>query len=434
MVNIKVIHKKAVRRFTLPTKASWIELEAKLRTLFNIPSLSPFTLSYTDEDNDVITLSTDIELQEIFSSAPTVKFNLKFSTSDDSSDTEDSGNEVWVLEGRNILPSKEAAPATVDISGLQENVSQKNIVSSTNQEPQEPQFVTIDSRDLTETETSNKKNQVDEQLEKDDEKTHRVNLLDDDFFESLKSLKFTKPVNEIEAIETIETTESTHSEQDQQDQQDQQDPVVDLQQFQMMIEQNQDVIKENSQLVASIKDIMDQIRQLDSYREPIMRSRKRNNNFFNRPITPPIPGCTRHTRNVPEFHRSLTPPPIPGAFPKQQSAKVVPWAGQPKNQKNRGRGRGHGHGHGHGRRFHGRHHHHHHHHHNDDREQKEKTLYEGETQETEEILEGTTDQEIMHNEKYKVLKSMGFNDEDIVAELEKNEEDIDKIVENLLLK
>ncbi|CAB4377298.1 unnamed protein product [Rhizophagus irregularis] len=346
MVNIKVIHKKAVRRFTLPSNATWIELEAKLRTLFNIPALSPFTLSYTDEDNDVITLSTDLELQEIFSSAPTVKFDLKFSTSDDSSDSEDSGNEVWVLEGRNILPSKEAASATTDISGLQENVSQKNIVSSTNQELQEPQFIEIDSRDLTENETSNK---TDENSEKEDEKekTRQVNLLDDEFFESLNSLKLTKPINEIEAIETIE---STPSEQDQ----PQEDSAVDLQQFQMIIEQNQDAIIENPQLIASIKDIMDQIRQLDSFREPIMKSRKRNKNFLNRPITPPIPGCTRHSFNVfptSEF-RSLTPPPIPGAFPKPPQSISVPWAARPPGG---GRGRYHGH-HGHhghhGRRFH----------------------------------------------------------------------------------
>src|SRR6266536_5480896 len=120
MVNIKVIHREAVRRFTLPSNAAWIELEAKLRTLFSIPALSPFTLSYTDEDNDVITLSTDIELQEILSSAPTVKFNLKFSTSDDSSDSEDSSNEVWVLEGGNI-PRKRASITKIetDTSGLQ---------------------------------------------------------------------------------------------------------------------------------------------------------------------------------------------------------------------------------------------------------------------------------------------------------------------------
>ncbi|POG68274.1 hypothetical protein GLOIN_2v1799288 [Rhizophagus irregularis DAOM 181602=DAOM 197198] len=326
MVNIKVIHKKAVRRFTLPSNATWIELEAKLRTLFNIPALSPFTLSYTDEDNDVITLSTDLELQEIFSSAPTVKFDLKFSTSDDSSDSEDSGNEVWVLEGRNILPSKEAASATTDISGLQENVSQKNIVSSTNQELQEPQFIEIDSRDLTENETSNK---TDENSEKEDEKekTRQVNLLDDEFFESLNSLKLTKPINEIEAIETIE---STPSEQDQ----PQEDSAVDLQQFQMIIEQNQDAIKENPQLIASIKDIMDQIRQLDSFREPIMKS------------------------------------------------------------------------------------------------------HEGETPDTEETLEGTTD-EIVYKERFKILKSMGFEDELVKAELvkaelEKQDDNFEKIIENLL--
>ncbi|CAB4377297.1 unnamed protein product [Rhizophagus irregularis] len=429
MVNIKVIHKKAVRRFTLPSNATWIELEAKLRTLFNIPALSPFTLSYTDEDNDVITLSTDLELQEIFSSAPTVKFDLKFSTSDDSSDSEDSGNEVWVLEGRNILPSKEAASATTDISGLQENVSQKNIVSSTNQELQEPQFIEIDSRDLTENETSNK---TDENSEKEDEKekTRQVNLLDDEFFESLNSLKLTKPINEIEAIETIE---STPSEQDQ----PQEDSAVDLQQFQMIIEQNQDAIIENPQLIASIKDIMDQIRQLDSFREPIMKSRKRNKNFLNRPITPPIPGCTRHSFNVfptSEF-RSLTPPPIPGAFPKPPQSISVPWAARPPGG---GRGRYHGH-HGHhghhGRRFHGNHHHHHHDDSYDNHEQREKILDEGETPDTEETLEGTTD-EIFYQEKFKKLKSMGFEDELVKAELEKAElekqDDFEKIIDNLL--
>lgn len=416
MVNIKVIHKKAVRRFTLPSNATWIELEAKLRTLFNIPALSPFTLSYTDEDNDVITLSTDLELQEIFSSAPTVKFDLKFSTSDDSSDSEDSGNEVWVLEGRNILPSKEA---TTDISGLQENVSQKNIVSSTNQELQEPQFIEIDSRDLNENETSNK---ADEPLEKEDEKEkpRQVNLLDDEFFESLNSLKLTKPINEIEAIETVE---STPSEQDQ----PRQDSTVDLQQFQMMIEQNQDAIKENPQLIASIKDIMDQIRQLDSFREPIMKSRKRNKNFLNRPITPPIPGCTRHTLHVSptsEFHRSLTPPPIPGAFPKPPPQSIqVPWAAQPPKGGRGGRFRG-------GHRFHR---HHHHHYDDSNHEQREKTLDEGETLETEETLEGTTD-EIVYKEKFKLLTSMGFKDEFVKAELEKQEDNLDKIVENLLLK
>jgi hypothetical protein len=160
MVNIKVVHKDNARRFNLPPNASWIDLEAKLRTIFNIPKLTPFTLSYTDEDNDVITLSTDIELREIFASNPTIKFNLKFSTSDDLSDSEN--EDVWVFEGS-------AAPGTTietDNSVLQSNVSQKNIISTTNQEPQHIEDDNVSDDDDNENEKPNKKIQVDDDFER----------------------------------------------------------------------------------------------------------------------------------------------------------------------------------------------------------------------------------------------------------------------------
>ncbi|RIA96026.1 hypothetical protein C1645_435849 [Glomus cerebriforme] len=341
MVNIKVIHKEAVRRFTLPSSATWIELEAKLRTLFTIPALSPFTLSYTDEDNDIITLSTDIELQEILSSAPTIKFNLKFSTSGDSSDSEDSGNEVWVLEGGNVPPRKRADSVTtietVETDTSQDNVTQRNIISTTNQEIQEPQYIEIGSRDINETSSNqkilmeeeddddsekvdkktSKKNVLDDEFfessEKVDKKTSKKNVLDDEFFESLNSIKLTRVISQLEVEDEQETTISqSQLEEDEQEttisqsrlevedeqetisqsrleveneqetipsnttftrpsflEQDQpQDLEVDLQHFQMMIELNQDSIKENPQLVANIRDIMDQIQRLDSYRQP----------------------------------------------------------------------------------------------------------------------------------------------------------------------
>src|SRR5215213_5476491 len=114
MVKIKVEHKETVRCFHLPKDASWIDLEGKLRTLFNIPALTPFTLSYTDEDNDVITLSTDIELREIISSHETIKFNLKFST-DDLSDSDDN-SDAWVLEGGSRKSSVSATIIETDNS------------------------------------------------------------------------------------------------------------------------------------------------------------------------------------------------------------------------------------------------------------------------------------------------------------------------------
>ncbi|CAG8568656.1 8486_t:CDS:1 [Acaulospora morrowiae] len=66
MASIKVSYQNTVRRFLVPKTITWSELESNLRTLFSLPPTS-FALSYTDEDGDVITLSSDLELQDIFS-------------------------------------------------------------------------------------------------------------------------------------------------------------------------------------------------------------------------------------------------------------------------------------------------------------------------------------------------------------------------------
>ncbi|CAG8614441.1 3566_t:CDS:1 [Dentiscutata erythropus] len=64
---IKVAYQSTVRRFSIAETTTWTELESNLRTLFSLPPTLPFSLSYTDEDGDVITLSTDLEIQDILS-------------------------------------------------------------------------------------------------------------------------------------------------------------------------------------------------------------------------------------------------------------------------------------------------------------------------------------------------------------------------------
>ncbi|CAG8527765.1 2577_t:CDS:2 [Ambispora gerdemannii] len=67
MLNIKVIYQSTARRFTIQDseKITWSEFEKRTRNLFNLPSWTQFTLSYTDEEGDNITLSTDFELEEV---------------------------------------------------------------------------------------------------------------------------------------------------------------------------------------------------------------------------------------------------------------------------------------------------------------------------------------------------------------------------------
>ncbi|CAG8481742.1 2582_t:CDS:2 [Funneliformis caledonium] len=79
MVNIKVKFGTIARRLGISSITTWSEFESQLRTLFNIPQNVPIVTTYTDEEGDTITLSSDIELQEVLSNAfnnNTIKFNL----------------------------------------------------------------------------------------------------------------------------------------------------------------------------------------------------------------------------------------------------------------------------------------------------------------------------------------------------------------------
>jgi hypothetical protein len=76
MKSIKVTYQSTVRRFPVPDTITWLDLESKLRELFSLPSTLKFSLSYTDDEGDVISLSTDLELQELLSSNSILKFAL----------------------------------------------------------------------------------------------------------------------------------------------------------------------------------------------------------------------------------------------------------------------------------------------------------------------------------------------------------------------
>ncbi|CAG8570018.1 10018_t:CDS:2 [Dentiscutata heterogama] len=98
MASIKVLHGSIARRFTVPNDTTWSSFESQIRSLFYIPSQTPISLSYTDEDGDIITLSSDLELQEILSDQELFGSSVKFvlSTPDELAHNEKNS---WVLEG-----------------------------------------------------------------------------------------------------------------------------------------------------------------------------------------------------------------------------------------------------------------------------------------------------------------------------------------------
>jgi len=63
----KISNQTITRRFTMPTeKPTWSELELKVREAFSIPSSVSPGLTFTDEEGDVITLSSQNELEDYY--------------------------------------------------------------------------------------------------------------------------------------------------------------------------------------------------------------------------------------------------------------------------------------------------------------------------------------------------------------------------------
>ncbi|CAG8568309.1 16192_t:CDS:1 [Dentiscutata erythropus] len=67
MATINVTYGNTIHNITLSPNSTWLELVSNLRDLFQIPRGAFITVSYIDEDGDIITISSDIELWEFFS-------------------------------------------------------------------------------------------------------------------------------------------------------------------------------------------------------------------------------------------------------------------------------------------------------------------------------------------------------------------------------
>jgi hypothetical protein len=136
MANIKVTYGSISRRLTISSTTTWSEIEIQFRNLFNIPKEFQIIVSYTDEEGDVITLSSDLELQEVLSnySNNTIKFILTTSIMNN-------------LNDNNVLDDRERSTDTIideETSNLISGVSSIQIEDpSNNQTTSKYKHVTI---------------------------------------------------------------------------------------------------------------------------------------------------------------------------------------------------------------------------------------------------------------------------------------------------
>src|ERR1044072_7888258 len=109
MATIKVTYGQTSRKFTIASNTTWKEFESQLHNIFNIPNETAISISYIDEDGDIITLSTDSELQQILSDQESFGANVKFNVY--TSENPDNNNNDWVLED---AKAKEESVDTLD--------------------------------------------------------------------------------------------------------------------------------------------------------------------------------------------------------------------------------------------------------------------------------------------------------------------------------
>ncbi|CAB4386066.1 unnamed protein product [Rhizophagus irregularis] len=204
MTSIKVAYQSTVRRFPIPNNITWLDLESKIQELFSLPSTSKFSLSYTDDEGDVIILSTDLELQELLSSNSMLKFVLipdeqqPLVANTFSSNT--SENEFITVEKEKPIP---------------DNVSEKMDINDAADEPS--------------------------------------------FKPTIPSISKGKQKEESPA----ESSTSKHQQEENQpssDNNEQRAPFIELaEQFQELIDQFKDVFSKNPQLTDQANNVMDQI-------------------------------------------------------------------------------------------------------------------------------------------------------------------------------
>ncbi|CAG8433607.1 10912_t:CDS:2 [Diversispora eburnea] len=231
-ISIKVSYQKTNRRFAIAKNAKWSELETSIRTLYSFPPTFSFALTYTDEDSDIITLRSDLELQEILSQphSSTLKFTIV----------------PYEIENKDI-------ESNID-KGIESNID-KGIESSIGKG----------------IESSIIESSIDKDIENNISKDN--NFSKDDKYNKSNDINKGNKDNDISNLEVEEidqlsqyfskqhsSNQSPYDEQNHQEEQTSKPPFIDLAaQFQKLIDQFRPLIEQHPRLIEQANNVMDQI-------------------------------------------------------------------------------------------------------------------------------------------------------------------------------
>ncbi|CAG8567680.1 25955_t:CDS:1 [Dentiscutata erythropus] len=127
-MNIKVTYNNITHKVRLSNETNWDSLKVQLCDLFNISDEFSIYLSYTDNDDTIITLSSDSELRQILSDQVS---NMKFVLST----TQENLDSDWIEvdnDSRNNLVNENIGIIQVESKSEQDSTEQSAETSSNN--------------------------------------------------------------------------------------------------------------------------------------------------------------------------------------------------------------------------------------------------------------------------------------------------------------
>ncbi|RUS15141.1 hypothetical protein BC937DRAFT_92851 [Endogone sp. FLAS-F59071] len=114
-ISLKVSYGNSTRRMTVPVDISWAQFELAARELFGLSSIDTLNILYRDPDGDIITLSTDLELQDLLGSSQGSGATLKFLLTTGPATSNNVA--TWRFDSSSVSsePVESAAPITMDL-------------------------------------------------------------------------------------------------------------------------------------------------------------------------------------------------------------------------------------------------------------------------------------------------------------------------------
>ncbi|OZJ04678.1 hypothetical protein BZG36_02549 [Bifiguratus adelaidae] len=315
------------RRITLHENVTWSDFEDKVRAIFHLPSSTVFSVYYRDEDNDMITLSTDMELHDLVRQRRSQSETLCLLISLDANAPQES-MEAWVMQTTpDIYPSL-TDPATETVNETQQGLD-SNAPTPFATDALEDDEAKEDDEQRREMEQEHAQ-VANEMRELDEDIPHYAG--DESPMPDVKTSHASYPDPPEEAAGTSEGGARPNEKDEGERTSDRPTSFDDVMtQLQRIVEQAREIFERNPQLMQSVNAMVEQIKHnipvnlevfqqwLNQFKHDLNGPHATQFRFGGRTFS--FAASSHDSEATPSYEDATSPDfTIPGAFPPQASA------------------------------------------------------------------------------------------------------------------